>query len=226
MTGTIGEALIPFVIGEGDGRPVVSPAAEALYARLGPIAAANDAENDWYALQRCEALARMRQGLDAIVEDSATHAGWTLIADPDAAPASWLQWAAVALYGVTLVPGSSEEEQRATLRELPVQRRGTVEAMIADVAKQLTGGQKVNVLEQPGGDAYAELIVTKTIETPDPAAALAAIRRQKIATIKQVYISTNIWLVAEIEFAYRHRTVAEFESEFVIVSAIEEHGVI
>lgn len=199
--------------------PAVSPGAEALYARLGPIAAKKDAENGYYALHRCEAIARMWQGLDQVILDSELYAGWTTILDPDASPAQWLSWAAVAVFGVSLVPGSTTEEQRDTLRDLPPQKRGTVEALVTDVAAQLIGTKTVDLTERPGGNAYAELIVTRTSETLDPAAALAAVRRQKIGGIKQIYETTETWFIAELEAAYE--SVAEVEAAFATVSDVE-----
>jgi hypothetical protein len=159
---------------------------------------AHDEENDWAGLHRCEAISRMWQGLDQIILDTDSHPGWTIILDPEAEPSQWLLWTATAIYGVSLVPGSDVEEQRARIKELPPQKRGGVEAMIAAVAQTLTGARHVVSIERLEGDAYRELVVTRTLETPDPASTLAAVKREKLAGVKQVYLTADSVLIDEL----------------------------
>jgi hypothetical protein len=159
----------------------VSPGGQTLYERLEPLMQ-HDEENGWAGLYRCEAIAHMWQGLDQIVMDTDTHAGWTTIADPDATPANWLAWTAF-LYGVPLIPGSPEQTQRDTIRELPPQKRATVEALIAAVKPTLTGTKEVDVVERVDHDAYRLDVLTRASETPNPSASEAAALSQKAAAL-------------------------------------------
>jgi hypothetical protein len=188
---------------------------------------AHDEENDWAGLYRCQAIALMWQGLEQIVLDSDTHPGWTLILDPEDEPSQWLPWTATAIYGVELIPGSDTEEQRARIKELPPQKRGGVDALINGVKQTLTGAKTVNLFERAPGDAYLELIVTDLADTPNPAATLAAVREQKLAGVKQIYVATETWLVAEVEATYPATGgVGQLESDLATVKDVEEHGVI
>jgi alpha-tubulin suppressor-like RCC1 family protein len=205
--------------------PTVGPGAEELYRRLGPLTAA-DHENGFYVLHRCEAISLMWQGFDQIVQDTDTHPGWTTVVDPDAAPTTWLEWCAKAVYGVTLADGLSAQQQRDRIRELPPQLRGGVAVMLAAVAQTLTGAKHVSLNERPGSEIYAEFVVTRTSETPDPVETLAAVKGQKIGGVKQLYAASEVWYIAELERAYASFTIAEFEAAFASVQAVEEHGVI
>lgn len=152
--------------------------ADDYLARLGPLAAIDP---DDVLATFAAAGAAMVGRFDEIVEPTDETPGWSMLLDPDRVPAAWLPVTA-ALYGVTLITGSSEPEQRALIKDRPAQRRGGPDAMRVAVAATLdppSPPASVLVLERVGGNAYAMTVVTRTAVTPDPAAAEAAARTEK-----------------------------------------------
>jgi hypothetical protein len=103
----------------------------------------------------------------------------TALVLPEEAPVWALRFAAN-VHGVTIPAGITEAETRALLRDRPARRRGTARAMRAAIATTLTGTRRVRLVLRhdpatPGVDApYDITVVTREIETPDPAATVAA----------------------------------------------------
>lgn len=156
--------------------PSLTAAGARFYGMLGPLVH-DDERYGWPAARLCDAAGAMLQGLDVIVQDSDTHPGWGILFDPDSCPLAWLPWLA-GLYGATLPPGATEQEQREILRDLPQQQRGTVQNLIAGAQRTLTGTATVLVFERDT-DAYHLSVVTRTSETPNSATTLAALIAQK-----------------------------------------------
>jgi hypothetical protein len=145
--------------------PAISASGELLYQRLLPIMQ-QDEDQDWFGRYLCDAvMVGMLQGFDQVVLgsviDGVLYGPWCVVADPAVCPDEWLPWEAD-LYGVTLTPGVSAEVQRATIEELPPQKRGGIEAMYKAAAPTLIGGgtaeepeYKLELVERPAGKAYA-----------------------------------------------------------------------
>jgi hypothetical protein len=125
--------------------------------------------------------------IDVVARDSpAGNPGWArLLLELDTTARWALDWAA-GFAGLDPAEYTDDELREAiTLPE--GLRRGTLDALVAAVARTLTGSRSIRVLErtdpaQPGVDAaYHLTLVVRTAETPDTAATLRAAVRQKAA---------------------------------------------
>lgn len=174
--------------------PVISASGERLYQRVLPIVEPNgepptqpNGEPDWFGRYLCAALMDgMLQGLDQVVFGDAEHGPWCVIADPEVCPDPWLPWDA-SIYGVTLSPGTSAAVQRATIEELPPQKRGGIEAMAKAAAPELIGSGSAEapefsliLFERPAGKAYA----INGYATPEPSAGQKAAIEAALITQK------------------------------------------
>jgi hypothetical protein len=168
--------------------PVITPSGERLYRRVSPLYT-GDEETGWFGMHYSDALMAMLQGLDQIVLDTATHPGWCTLLDPAVCPKPWLPWCGQ-IYGVTLPPNADEAEDRATIGELPPQKRGGVAAMIAAATPTLTGLKEIHIEEQAEGHAYRLIVTTAPAETPSEQATLNALLSQKAGGLKLIYIVT------------------------------------
>lgn len=147
--------------------------AERMQAQLAPYAEADpDGLLDAFAagfaapLEICD-----------VARDTDTHIAWGTVLDPDAADARLLPWLAQ-FSGDQLLPSDTVQQRRDRLTSPSNFYRGTVEAIKAEIQPTLTGTQTVLVLERVGGNEFAMTVVTRTAETPNPAVAQAAGRRQ------------------------------------------------
>jgi hypothetical protein len=115
--------------------------------------------------------------------DSDQGDGRSDLTDPAGADVAWLPWLAQ-FVGVQLAPGLSEMEKRDAVRYASAGWRAGTKSAIADAAKtELTGTRFARVYDhtvnQPGdGGVWDVLIVTRTTETPDVPAVLAAVLRR------------------------------------------------
>lgn len=175
--------------------PVINPAGQTLYEDVAALVE-TDEQYGWAALLLCSAIGALMQGNDQVVQDTDTHPGWTSILDPNVVIANWLVWLAW-LYGVTLTPGASEVEQRATILALPPHQRGTRASLVAAAQQFLTGTRHVDFIER-ASSAYTLTVVTLTSETPDTGPVLAALLDQKPAGIVMTYVTSDseVWDVA------------------------------
>ncbi len=169
-------------------------AAERLQQRLQHLTDAFPDEGILAAI--CSVLAAHREWVDAVATDSDTHVAWGAALDPEAAPAEWLPWLAQ-FARVDLPPGAGETEQRARILESGWLFRGTTAAEVAEIQRRLTGAKTVRVLERVGGDDWAQTIVTRTAETPDPDAVMAAWLQQKPAGIVPTHVVSDAPIWAE-----------------------------
>lgn len=111
------------------------------------------------------------------------------LADPGQAQAAWLPWLAQ-LVGARLDPAATETEHRDTIRYATSGWRGGTRGAIEDAARSaLTGTRFVRAIphavpsENGGiepGTVWDITIVTRTAETPDPAAVLGAVLRKGV----------------------------------------------
>lgn len=165
-------------------RPTLEPFAESLYAALEPIAVATDSErSQWSLAHFCGAIGAMFQPIDTLARDSEDGPGWSAVMDLDRTP--WLPWLAQ-FVGVTVVPETTDAEQRERILGTAGFKRGTVASMRAAAALHLTGTKTV-LFRERDGSAYRLEVVTYTDETPDPDATLADLMAQKPAGILLAY---------------------------------------
>jgi hypothetical protein len=161
-------------VGVDDGIGVLG---EELYQQILPL---HGPDPDGLAYDLVGAWILGTQRVYELVGDTGGRPGWGALFDPDALFGDELKWLAQAR-GVRLRAVRSGEAMwqweryaRTAIRLQAAQYRGTVEAQIDAVRATLTGTKWVAYTERVGGDAYAIAVRTKTVETPDPAATLAA----------------------------------------------------
>lgn len=183
-------------------RPIVTEAAEAVYAALGPLTE-RDAEFDWPLLRWVASFADLLQPVDDRARDTADGPGWSQVVDIERAPPEMLAWLAQ-FVGVRIPPGLSVERQRAHAADAAGFRRGTPTALIAAARSRLTGRQQVILVERHNGDPYRVLVQTFLPETPDPDAVSAALRAEKPGGVVLTYevIPGSTWG----SFAANHAT--------------------
>lgn len=153
------------------------PVAASVYAELGPIQPDDDQHGNALA-HLLAALFKPADDVDDIVGDRNGRDARNLIFDPVTAPAAWLPWLAQ-IAGVTLVPGESEDATRARVIAAAGRFRGTREALTAAAQMHLTGTRNVRIVERDGSP-YRVTVVTRSSETPNAAAVLAAITSRTV----------------------------------------------
>lgn len=179
--------------------PTLTGAADKLAAALPTFTKYDSDTNNWAGHHLCGAIGAILDAgasLTTVTEDSDTYPGWTIITSPADAPAAWLTWQAD-LYGVDLIIGQTEQQDRTRIADLPAQKRGTPDAMVAAAAATLTGTQTVGVVERLDSGAYGMAIRTRVDETADPAATEAAARTQKPGAVVLTYVESDTPLVGE-----------------------------
>lgn len=127
-------------------------------------------------------IGEMFAEVELLSEDTLEHEGWSIILDPDRAPAKVLPYLAQYV-GERLPVGISEADAREWIKDAPNMRRGTLESVVRVAQRRLTGQRTVQVLERQGaGGAHEDKITVQTYvaETPDPAGTLADLRRDAI----------------------------------------------
>jgi len=147
-----------------------------LYDRLAPLAALDDA-HDFAFAHLCNAIGLMRQQVADLSEDRGARPGWAGLADVETAPANALAWLAQ-IVGIRATQGATEAVQRAEVRRHAGAARGRPASMIAEVQPTLTGSKTVRLLERTSS-AWTFTVVTRTSETLNATATLAAIERQR-----------------------------------------------
>lgn len=167
-------------------RPVVGTVAEALYARMAPVAD-QDANLNWPLLTFVGAICdNYLQDIDDLSSDHTTYVGWGGILNPDNAPVNALPWLAQ-LVGVRYNP-SLTTAQNITLIKQPIGfQRGSPGAIKAAILPYLSGTKSVVLTERYTGDAYKVLVTTLTGEVADVAGMQAAALAQKPAGILMTF---------------------------------------
>lgn len=89
------------------------------------------------------------------------------VANPAAAPRTWLAWLAW-LVGVELDSIPDAEKRNAIAEATSLQRRGSTESIIRAAQRTLTGSKSCRIFWNVGGsDPYELTMVTLTAQTPD-----------------------------------------------------------
>jgi Phage tail protein (Tail_P2_I) len=150
--------------------PVLGTVGTTVYAELEPVQFA-EADLDYPLAKFCQALGMQSDEIADIAAD------WTQLLDIDRVPSKALGWLAQ-FVGVRLRVGLSDAAQRDRIRNTDGWDRGKVSALVGAAQQYLTGAKTVIVRERLTS-AYTFQIITRTVETPDSAAVLAALLEQK-----------------------------------------------
>jgi phage tail P2-like protein len=128
--------------------------------------------------------------------------GTAELANPDAAPRTWLAWLAW-LVGIDLANIPDAEKRTAISESSTLQRRGSKRAIIRATQRELTGSKSCRVYwNLSGTDPYLITVVTLTSQTPDSVAALAAAVTEKPAGVDMVLTDVAGATYAELAAAY------------------------
>lgn len=196
-------------------RPVVSDAAEDLYAALEPAFTQYDEGLDWPALNLCAAF--VSGDIDLIYQlvlDSDAGPGWQILLDPDRCPAAFLPWLAQVV-GATLRPDMDEAARRAAIKSPEAFGRGTIEAIEAVAKRRLTGTKTVIVEERYTGLAWRLRIVTLEEETPDPALTESEITAEQKPIGILLYFNRRVnWIWGEVRVEPAWDTWSEVKAGF------------
>lgn len=157
--------------------PAMGSIGAELYAANEPLAYA-DPINDYALAILCGAIGAMWQQVADLAEERDGRPGWSPLVDVETSPGYALPWLAQ-IPGVQLTTGEAEAEQRDEVREHAGEARGRPASMRAAGAKTLTGTKTVRIVERTTS-AWTLTAITRTSETPSPAATLAALMSQKV----------------------------------------------
>ena len=166
-------------------RPIVTPTTEELYSGLAPVVR-GDEETDWTALRFIESVGRLLDPVERLARDEGDRPGWAHTLMPDTAPVEYLEWLAQ-FVGVSWGTPPTEADQRLRIQTKEGQRRGRPATLLAAIQATLTGTKSVLITERYQGSAWRLYVRTYTAETPDQAATLRAILRQKPGGIVLTY---------------------------------------
>lgn len=182
-------------------RPATTPFAEAVYARLAPVAT-QDQALDWPLLKYIVGLSQMFANVESIVR-APGRAPYSTLLDVTTCPVFALPFLAQ-LAGVRLRPvsvGETLDAWAVYARDAILRRngrnRGRPDAIVSAVQQTLTGSRTVRLIERVGGDAYALTIITRPAETPSSSATLAAALTQKPAGIVLTMTQSDLPLILE-----------------------------
>jgi hypothetical protein len=170
--------------------------AREAFDQIAPLAV-RDAENG-------DVLAHLNAVLSAPIEDVAEWVsdgpdgkpGYSILLDVDRAPAIALPWLGQ-MKGVAVTPGLPESEQRDEIRAAAGMFRGSAQALIDAARPTLINARTVRVLTRVGGDMYAVTVITRTAETPSPAATLAAFKSAKRIGVILTHVVTDEPIIDE-----------------------------
>jgi hypothetical protein len=181
-------------------RPAVVALADEAHEELGPLSAPDGETTDWALLALLQGLLSQLQPMDDLVRDTNAGTGYSLALDVDNCPDYLLRWLGQ-FAGVKVTPGDSTdaawvERARAEIRNAAGWRRGTPAAIRGAAQEHLTGTKTVRMLERTIS-AYTLTVLVRTSETPDPAAAEAAVRAQKPAGLILTFIVSDAPIVDE-----------------------------
>lgn len=157
---------------------------------------------DELLLQVAEVLSGPAQIIDEVARDTVTGPAWAAARDPDTVPEELLEWLAQHV-GVDLPPGVTVAEKRSRIRQAAGFFEGTTASEVTEIQRVLTGTKTVRVAERVDGDQWQQTIATRTAETPDPGAVVAAWLRQKPAGIVATHVVTDdvLWAEATLDWA-------------------------
>lgn len=180
--------------------PELTAWGERLRERTEPLAP-DDAANGYAHALLSGALASVLERVATVYDPDDDTLPASPLLDVDRCPDWALPWLAQ-LVGVTIPPRWTTEQIRIGIRSVAGWKRGTTAAMRAAAGMYLTGAKTVFFRERDatGGDPpYCLEVVTRDSETPDPAAVLGALQRQKPAGILLTYRVVEGWDYQELE---------------------------
>lgn len=154
-----------------------------------------DLDNDYVFAVLCEAIGRMWQPIADLVEERDGRPGWAVLVDVETTPDDALPWLAQ-IPGVQLTRAAVAADQREELRRRSGEARCRPESMRAAGAATLTGTQSVRILERTSS-AWTLTVITRTAETPDAAATLAALMSQKVGGDVLTHVVADAPLIDE-----------------------------
>lgn len=154
-----------------------------------------DLENDYALAILCEAIGLMWQPVADLVEDRDGRPGWAVLMDVETTPAYAVPWLAQ-IPGVQLTRGISEADQRQEVRLRSGEARCRPASMRAAAEATLTGTRTVRILERTSS-AWTLTVITRTSETPDAAATLAALMSQKAGGDVLTHVVSNSPIIDE-----------------------------
>jgi hypothetical protein len=175
-------------------RPVVSDAAERMYAALRPYQDGDGEVNGWALLHLCEAAARTLAKPSDMLRHDDIGSGWRRTLNPARCPAWLLPWLAQWVGTPSSIVGLTEERQRAVIADAPGLRRGTLGALTAAARLHLTGAKTVQIIERAGGP-YRIAVSTYTGQTPDPDQTRRDILSQLPAGLVLTYIVSDVPII-------------------------------
>jgi tail protein P2 I len=173
--------------------PEHTPIGARLRQRTQPMAL-DDPVYGYAHAHLCEALGRPYQQFQEAF-DPEDAAPFETILDPQRCPEWALPWLAQ-LVGIALPTTSTEADKRTIITGLASHKRGTPSALEAAAGLYLTGTKTVMFRERDSSGAdppYTLEVVTRTDETPDPQAVLAALMSQKPGGIVLTYRQVEGW---------------------------------
>ena len=171
--------------------PVHSPQGARLRERTQPLAPA-DEQHDYAHAHLCEALGKPLEQVGQVFDPDGDVPPLAPILDVDLCPAWALPWLGQ-IVGVQLPQGVDETTARELIRNVAGFQRGTPAALRAAAGLYLSGSKTVYFRERDEGDAYRLEVITRTAETPDPAAVLAALLAQKPGGIVLAHRTIDTW---------------------------------
>jgi len=190
-------------------RPATTDLGEAVYARLEPVATQDEALG-WPLLTYVQALAEMGREVEELVRGG--EQAWDPLLDVDLSP-DWNLPYRAQFVGVRVTPGATPAQARAQIKGVGGFKRGTPAAMIEAVKATLTGTKYVGLIERDG-DAWHITVTTRSSETPNPSATLAAAVSQKAAGLVLNVVNTATITYAESEVRWGALPAANVEALF------------
>jgi hypothetical protein len=189
--------------------------ADAAYAELEPVAG-HDAALGNPLLTYLRSVGIMFQRIDYFGRTDSAKDAWAALLDLEHTPDDALPWLGQFL-GVEVDLGKSAAQQRDQITGVSGWARGSATAMRNAVAPLLTGNQQV-IFSERDGDPYTLTVITRSTETPDSSAVLAALLALKPAGIKLNYlVSTgNTYLEVRVTYA----TYTALRSAFATYAAL------
>lgn len=172
--------------------PAYSPTTERLYSRLPDFLRAADSRNDWIMKRWVSSIADSQGDVDLLlsridywpVEHGGAPGDTSDLVDPTTADAAWLEWIGQ-LFGVRLYPGMTLLERRDAVRFASSGFRAGTRAGMADAAKTALEGTRYAVVYDHStfgigdGGEWDVMVVTRSSETPSPAAVLRSVIRKR-----------------------------------------------
>ena len=164
---------------------------ERLRERTQPLQP-DDENYNWAHARLCEALAQPFLQVAELIDPEDPMPPWGPLFDVETCPAWALPWLAQAV-GAVLPEGTSEEDSRAAIKDVAGQAAGTTASMYGAMLPTLTGDNPTVYFRERDGSPYRLEVVTRTSETPDPAATLAALLRFKPGGIVLAFRQVAGW---------------------------------